>query len=102
MAASANSQLVLVSGGTGFTPDDVTPEAVSQILTRRADSLVHYLQTEALKITPMACLARSVIGMIRKADGSQCTIVTLPGKPKAIFENLEILMRNGVLAHAVA
>ncbi len=80
----------------------MTPEAVSQILTQRADSLVHYLQTEALKITPMSCLARTVIGMIRKADGSQTLVVTLPGKPKAIFENLEILLRHGVLAHAVA
>jgi molybdopterin biosynthesis enzyme MoaB len=40
--------------------------------------------------------------MIRKADGSQTLVVTLPGKPKAIFENLEILLRHGVLAHAVA
>lgn len=60
--------LVLVSGGTGFTPDDVTPEAVLRVIDKRADSLEHYLQTEALKITPMTSLSRTVIGMVRKGD----------------------------------
>lgn len=60
--------MVLLSGGTGFTPDDVTPEAVIKIIDKRADSLVHYLQTEALKITPMTCLSRTVIGMVNKGQ----------------------------------
>ena len=55
------------------------------------------MQSEALKITGMACLSRSVIGML--ADGTM--VVTLPGKPKAVKENFTILMRNRVLLHAL-
>jgi molybdenum cofactor synthesis domain-containing protein len=96
---NSDVQLVLVSGGTGFTPDDMTPEVISSMLTRRADSIVQYLQQEALKITPMACLSRTVIGTIGE---SSVMVVTLPGKPKAIHENLSILFENGVLAHALS
>lgn len=59
---------MMISGGTGFTPDDVTPEAVLKVIEKRADSLVHYLQTEALKITPMTCLSRTIIGTVMKGD----------------------------------
>lgn len=62
---------------------------------------MHYLQTEALKITPLTCLARTVIGMI-KSNNRQILIITLPGKPKAVKENLNILMSKGVLKHALA
>ena len=58
------------------------------------------MQTEALKITQMACLSRTVIGMISKKD-KQVMIVSLPGKPKAIEENLGILMGKNVLKHAI-
>ena len=61
--------VVLLSGGTGFTPDDVTPEAVSKLIQKRADSLIHYLQTETLKISPMTCMSRTVIGMMSGVDG---------------------------------
>jgi molybdopterin biosynthesis enzyme MoaB len=55
---------------------------------------------EAIKITPMACLSRCTIGM-RTDGGHTCMIVNLPGKPKAVAENFEILMRNGILSHAI-
>lgn len=66
--AEEECDLVLISGGTGFTPDDVTPEAILKVIDKRADSLVHYLQTEALKITPMTCLSRTVIGTVMKRE----------------------------------
>lgn len=91
-----NLNLILTSGGTGFAPRDVTPDAVSELLTRRADSLNILMQTEALKFTGMACLSRSVIGMI-----DNVLVVTLPGKPKAVKENFSILMKNRVLLHAL-
>ena len=56
------------------------------------------MQSEALKITPMACLSRSVIGI----TGSNTLICTMPGKPKAVKENWEILSRNRLLVHALA
>ena len=65
---STKADLILLSGGTGFTPDDVTPEAVLEVIDKRADSVVQYLQSEALKITPMTCLSRTVIGMITTAS----------------------------------
>lgn len=51
---------------------------------------------EAIKIVPTACLSRGIIGM-----KGRTMIVNLPGKPKAVKENFEILMRNNVLLHAL-
>ena len=96
--------LILTSGGTGFTTDDVTPEAVEALLCRKADVLNQMMQAEALKVTPLACLSRSVIGMVSNEDeaGNETMVITLPGKPKAVKENFTILMKNRVLAHALA
>ena len=59
------------------------------------------MQAEALKITPMACLSRSVIGII-ETEAKCAMIVTLPGKPKAVHENFGILTQNRVIQHAIA
>ena len=100
---SSKLNLILTSGGTGFTPRDQTPEAVEKMISKRCDSLNYYMQGEALKCTPMACLSRSVIGiMIEETQQKQILIVTLPGKPKAIKENWEILTRNRLINHALA
>ena len=90
--------LILTSGGTGFAPTDVTPEAVEPLIGRRADSIVAYMQNEATKITPMACLSRTVIGVLKD---SNTMLITLPGKPKAVKENMEILLRKGVILHTI-
>ena len=94
----AGADLVLTSGGTGFSPTDVTPEAVEPLITKHCHSLTQYMQTEAVRtITPLACLSRSVIGIINDS-----MVVCLPGKPKAVKENFEILTSKGVLQHALA
>lgn len=59
------------------------------------------MQSEALKITPMACLSRSVIGVI-ETKGKSTMVVTLPGKPKAVHENFSCLVQNRILTHAIA
>ena len=59
------------------------------------------MQAEALKFTPMACLSRSVIGVI-ESQGKSAMVVTLPGKPKAVHENFDILTQKRVLQHAIA
>ena len=59
------------------------------------------MQSEALKITPMACLSRSAIGII-ETETNSAMVVTLPGKPKAVHENFGILVQNRVLQHALA
>ena len=87
--------VVLTTGGTGFSPRDVTPEATSSVIDREASNLATYLLLESAKITPFAALSRGAAG-IRK----QSLIVNLPGSPKAAKELTEILVP--VLPHAVA
>ena len=74
---------------------------MSELITKQADSLNQFMQAEAIKITPMACLSRSVIGVIEQAGKSgprrSAMVVTLPGKPKAVHENFTILTQKRVL-----
>jgi len=86
--------VILTTGGTGFSPRDVTPEATRGIIERMAPGIAEAMRYESLKITPHAMLSRAVAG-IRK----QTLIINLPGSPKAAVENLEIIVP--VLSHAV-
>ena len=86
--------LIFTSGGTGLTNRDVTPEATLNILDKEATGISNYIMNESLKITKMACLSRAVAG-IRK----NTLIINLPGSPKAVKENLNIL--HPILKHAL-
>jgi len=86
--ASADINLIVTSGGTGFTENDKTPEAVSQILERQASGLVHAMLSSSLSITPFAAMSRPVAGT-RKST----VIITLPGSPKGAVENLTAIIR---------
>ncbi|KAK5132290.1 hypothetical protein LTR08_009198 [Meristemomyces frigidus] len=85
--------LVLTSGGTGFTVKDVTPEAVSPLIHKHAPGLVHGMLAASLKVTPFAMMARPVAGVRNKT-----LILTLPGSPKGAKENLEAVLPQ--LVHA--
>jgi len=87
--------VVLTTGGTGFSPRDVTPEATAQVIERDAANLSTYLLTENAKITPFAALSRGISG-IRK----QSLIVNLPGSP-AGARDVTLVLRP-LLRHAVA
>ena len=87
--------LVLTTGGTGFAPRDVTPEATRAVLDREAPGLVEAMRAASLRITPHAMLSRAVAG-VRKGT----LIINLPGSPKAVKGNLEVLMP--ALPHALA
>ena len=87
--------LILTTGGTGFAPRDVTPEATRRVLDREAPGIAEALRAESLKITRHAMLSRAVAG-IRE----QTLIINLPGSPKAVKESMEILLP--VLPHALA
>lgn len=86
--------LILTTGGTGFAPRDITPEATLQVVERLAPGLAEAMRSESLKLTPHAMLSRAVAG-IRK----RTLIVNLPGSPKAVRENLNTILP--VLPHAV-
>ena len=90
----AGLELILTSGGTGFAPRDVTPEATRAVIERDAPGIAEALRAESLKVTRHAMLSRAVAGL----RGSTL-IVNLPGNPKAVAENLDVLLP--VLPHAL-
>lgn len=93
-AVASQVDIVLTTGGTGFSPRDITPEATEGILDRLAPGLAEGMRAESLKKTPHAMLSRGICGI----RGSTL-IINLPGSPKAAVENLQVIMP--VLAHAV-
>ena len=86
--------LVLTTGGTGFSPRDVTPEATLEIAERLAPGIPEVMRAESMKITPHGCLSREIAG-IRKST----LIINLPGSKKASTENFAAVcgpIRHGV------
>jgi len=79
--------LILTTGGTGFAPRDVTPEAMKDVVEREVPGLAEAMRAEGLKVTPHAMLSRAVAGI----RGSTL-IVNLPGSPKAVREGLEVIL----------
>ena len=75
--------LVLTTGGTGFSPRDITPEATMAVVERPTPGIPEAMRAESLRITPKGCLSRSAAG-IRKRS----LIVNLPGSKKASEENI--------------
>jgi molybdenum cofactor synthesis domain-containing protein len=86
--------VILTTGGTGFSPRDVTPEATRTVIEREAPGLAEAMRAASLKLTPHAMLSRIVTG-IRK----RTLILNLPGSPKGAVENLQVVLP--VLPHAV-
>jgi molybdenum cofactor synthesis domain-containing protein len=86
--------LVLTTGGTGLSPDDVTPEATRAVIEREAPGIAEALRAESARHTPMGMLSRGVAG-----SADQTLIINLPGSPKALRELFGVLAP--VLAHAV-
>ena len=75
--------LVLTTGGTGFSPRDITPEATMEVVERLTPGIPEAMRYESLKITPKACLSRSVAGI-----RGRTLIINLPGSQKASQENI--------------
>ncbi len=94
LADSGAIDLVLTTGGTGVAPRDVTPEATREVIDRELPGMSEAMRAESLKKTPHAMLSRSVAGM-RK----QTLIVNLPGSPRAVRENLAVILP--ALVHAI-
>jgi molybdenum cofactor synthesis domain-containing protein len=77
----AEMTFVFTTGGTGFTPDDVTPEATSAVIERDAPGFAEAMRAEALRATPMGILSRG-----RSGIAGRTLIVNFPGSPKAVRE----------------
>ena len=86
--------LILTTGGTGFSPRDITPEAAMDIIQRPTPGIPEAMRAESMRITPKGCLSRSVAGI-----RGRTLIITLPGSKKASQEN--ILAVIGPVAHGL-
>jgi molybdenum cofactor synthesis domain-containing protein len=93
-ADNESADVILITGGTGFAPRDITPEATRSVVEKLTPGIDEAMRSASLRITPHAMLSRGVSG-IRK----RTLIVNLPGSPKGAVENFETIA--SVLAHAI-
>jgi molybdenum cofactor synthesis domain-containing protein len=94
-APAGAADLLFTTGGTGLTPDDITPEATKAVIERDVPGLAEAMRAESLKYTPMGMLSRGVCGV-----AGRTLIVNFPGSPKSIQQLFGLI--EPVLPHAVA
>ena len=94
LSDSGTIDLILTTGGTGVSPRDVTPEATREVIERELPGMAEAMRAESLKKTPHAMISRAIAG-IRK----RTLIVNLPGSPRAVRENLAVILP--ALPHAI-
>lgn len=88
------ADVVFTSGGTGFTPRDVTPEATMDVVERLVPGIPEAIRAHSMRITNRAMLSRGTAGL-----RGRTLIINLPGSPKAVRECMEVILP--VLSHAV-
>jgi molybdenum cofactor synthesis domain-containing protein len=93
-AVLAQVQLVVLSGGTGLGPRDVTPQAISPLLDYEIPGMTETMRREGLRSTPHAMLSRQVVGVSRGR-----LVIALPGSPRAVDQGLKAVWR--ALPHAL-
>ncbi|MDI6891085.1 MAG: MogA/MoaB family molybdenum cofactor biosynthesis protein [Thermodesulfovibrionales bacterium] len=88
------ADLILTTGGTGLAPRDVTPDATLEVIDREVSGIAEVMRVEGFKKTSRSILSRAVAGI-----KGETLIINLPGSPKAVRENLEVIL--DVIAHAI-
>lgn len=94
MADNRKIDIILTSGGTGFSPRDITPEATLEVIDKIVPGIPEAMRAESLKITPKAMLSRAAAGI-----RGRTLIVNLPGSPKGVRECLSVIIP--VLRHGI-
>jgi molybdenum cofactor synthesis domain-containing protein len=94
LSDSGTIDLIITTGGTGVSARDVTPQATLAVIDCELPGMAEAMRAESLKKTPHAMISRAVAG-IRK----QTLIVNLPGSPRAVRENLAVILP--ALPHAI-
>jgi molybdenum cofactor synthesis domain-containing protein len=92
---AAETDLVLTTGGTGFAPRDVTPEATKAVLEREAPGVAEAIRADAVARTPHALLSRGVAGLVGRT-----LVVNLPGSPGGCRDGFAVL--RPALDHGLA
>lgn len=87
MCDSMGLDLVVTTGGTGFAPRDVTPEATAAVLHRTAPGVAEAIRAHSMTLTPKAMLSRGICGI-----RGRTLIVNLPGSPRSVRESLDFVL----------
>lgn len=97
-ALAAGARLIVTSGGTGVTPQDLTPEGTAPVLARALPGIAEEIRRRGAAAVPTAILSRGLAGMA-ESDSGGALIVNLPGSPGGVRDGIEVVLE--VARHAI-
>ena len=94
LADNRKADVIFTTGGTGFAPRDITPEATKEVIEKEVPGISEAIRVKSLEITDRAMLSRAISGI-----RGETLIINLPGSPKAVRESIGVVLP--ILEHAV-